>query len=177
MTGNTGASRRNTGFRRRRTGLPGRGVAVFDLILQLQRPVRLAEGHRFSDMLLLLAGVGGMAGPARSAFGVAVDMKKMEILFAVTKIGQRGCFLCLHRCRVMAGVAEREFVPGIAFDVESGGIFGLEHSIKIAAVRVMAAGTVFFLDRPVVIRVFFQEFCQTGENFAVILADTVGVAS
>jgi hypothetical protein len=66
-------------------------------------------------------------------------MEIMQIYFAVAKFGQRCGLFHLDGFSFMTGEAEFEFVPAVAVDIESTGIFRPEYPVKIAAVRIMAA--------------------------------------
>lgn len=134
------------------------------LVVDFEQPARAAERHRISYVKGAFGSMHFVAGTACSSF-LTIDMQPVEILVAITELGQADARFIKHQVRDMATEAQSELLD-IECGIELGWIFFKQEAEVIAPVRLVARCAHSLADWTVVVWVVFEK-CGHISQYAV----------
>ena len=145
---------------------PGKTATAVHCFGKTDRQLVCTKGDSIADVPWVFGGMGIVTGTAGSAFRCLVDMNIMEILVAVSELGE-GCRLrVLDEGIVVAHETESEIVRIIG-GIELWCKKFTQDAEVVRAVGIMAGGAVLVFNGAVVIGIFGEEGFHVGHRFSI----------
>ena len=143
------------------------------------RKIPCSKRHGISDVFGVVARMDLMTGTAGPPFDGLVDVAEVEVLIAVSEVGQSGGIPVKGQGFLMTAEAEGVFILGKG-SIKLPGIFALEQTEIIRSMRVMASRAILLANRtmpiPIPLQPLFHVYDLSGRGlqFLVVARKTEG---